>query len=200
MPPEKQERIRNAAFREFAEHGFEQASTNRIVKEAGIGKGMLFYYFASKKELFYYLIGYGVNFVRREYLDKLDVNERDFIKKCKQAVQAKMAAIAKNQYVFTFLGALYLEQASLPPELAAMLREEMRAARVKLYANIDLSLFREDVAPEITIKLIKWSIDGIEKEIVDGLQGKKLTAIDLRSYDLSQFNSYLAVLKKIFYK
>ena len=41
---------------EFATHGYENSSTNRIVKECGISKGSLFKYFKSKEELYFYLI------------------------------------------------------------------------------------------------------------------------------------------------
>ena len=34
----------NAALREFAEYGYEQASTNRIAKEAGLSKPLMFHY------------------------------------------------------------------------------------------------------------------------------------------------------------
>ncbi|MER2064628.1 MAG: helix-turn-helix domain-containing protein, partial [Alkalibacterium sp.] len=52
----KQEKILNAAFQEFSDKGYQQASTNRIAKQAGIGKGTLFYYFGNKEKLFQYLI------------------------------------------------------------------------------------------------------------------------------------------------
>ena len=49
LPDGKRQRILDAAIREFAEHGYDKASTNSIVKEAGIAKGLLFHYFGSKK-------------------------------------------------------------------------------------------------------------------------------------------------------
>jgi len=39
---EKQEHILDAAMKEFAQKGFENASTNEIVKEAGISKGLFY--------------------------------------------------------------------------------------------------------------------------------------------------------------
>ena len=39
---EKQDRIINAAIKEFAQKGYDKASTNEIVKEAGISKGLLY--------------------------------------------------------------------------------------------------------------------------------------------------------------
>ena len=54
---EKQDRILNAAIKEFAQKGYDSASTNEIVKEAGISKGLLFHYFKIKSSYFsFYLI------------------------------------------------------------------------------------------------------------------------------------------------
>ena len=58
LKPEKQERILEAAIKEFADKGFEKASTNEIVKEAGISKGILFHYFQNKKKLFLFVFDY----------------------------------------------------------------------------------------------------------------------------------------------
>ena len=58
LNPEKKERIINAALKEFAQNGYEKASTNEIIKEAEIAKGSLFNYFNSKKELYLFLLDY----------------------------------------------------------------------------------------------------------------------------------------------
>jgi hypothetical protein len=42
LPKEKQQQIVQASLREFAEHGYDLASTNRIVEEAKISKGVVF--------------------------------------------------------------------------------------------------------------------------------------------------------------
>jgi AcrR family transcriptional regulator len=52
LAPERRERILAAARREFAEHGFEGASYNRIIERAGASKGAMYYYFADKADLF----------------------------------------------------------------------------------------------------------------------------------------------------
>lgn len=58
LEPDKRERIINAALNEFARNGYGKASTNEIIKEAGISKGSLFNYFNNKKELYLFLLGY----------------------------------------------------------------------------------------------------------------------------------------------
>ena len=62
---------------EFARYGYEQASTNRIVQAAGIGKGMLFHYFKSKLDLFRYLVDYSLRYVRERYMVQVDWREPD---------------------------------------------------------------------------------------------------------------------------
>lgn len=52
LEPERREAILSAAGEEFAAHGYAAASLNRIIDEAGISKGSLYYYFDDKADLF----------------------------------------------------------------------------------------------------------------------------------------------------
>ncbi len=65
--PADRERIVAASLGEFAEHGYDQASTNRIVGAAAISKGVLFKYFADKASLFEYVADVSL----RDYLRDL---------------------------------------------------------------------------------------------------------------------------------
>ncbi len=53
---EKQERIIHACIDEFAEVGYDMASTNRIAKKAGIAKGSIFKYFGNKEHMFRHIV------------------------------------------------------------------------------------------------------------------------------------------------
>lgn len=57
---EKVHRIIDYGFKEFSENDFEKASTNNIVKQANISRGLLYYYFKDKRELYDYLVEYSV--------------------------------------------------------------------------------------------------------------------------------------------
>ena len=52
LDAEKQEAILEVAEQEFAEHGFDKASFNRIIAAAGVSKGAMYYYFDDKADLF----------------------------------------------------------------------------------------------------------------------------------------------------
>src|SRR5690606_12120191 len=49
---DQQQAILGAALEEFASHGFNEASLNRIIDAAGISKGSMYYYFERKEDLF----------------------------------------------------------------------------------------------------------------------------------------------------
>jgi AcrR family transcriptional regulator len=51
VDPEKKAKLIAAATREFAAHGYELASINQIIEDAGLSKGSVYYYFEDKLDL-----------------------------------------------------------------------------------------------------------------------------------------------------
>ena len=58
LPKQKRETITQVAIDEFANHGFDKASINRIVEGAHIAKGSFYQYFKDKKDLYIYFLYY----------------------------------------------------------------------------------------------------------------------------------------------
>lgn len=52
LSPERRAVLLEAAAAEFAAHGFEAASFNRIIERAGTSKGAIYYYFEDKADLY----------------------------------------------------------------------------------------------------------------------------------------------------
>ena len=50
----------------FSKFSFVEARTDLIVREAGISKGLLFYYFGSKKNFYLYLLNYAVDLLTKD--------------------------------------------------------------------------------------------------------------------------------------
>ena len=197
---EKRKIILDAALEEFADYSYEYASTNRIVKKANIGKGMLFYYFISKKELFNYLVEYGLDCIVDDYLNKIDGDEPDFIKRYKQAAIAKMKVYAENPYVFNFCATLYLnEYPELEEELKERIFEIKNNGFAKMFHNIDKDLFRDDIDSEQVMRLINLTLYGYEMELTNSLKGKKLSSMNFDS-EWDEFDELLDLLRKIYYK
>ena len=53
---DKKKKLLDASFKEFSSYNFNDASINRIIKEAGISRGSFYMYFEDKKDLYFYLL------------------------------------------------------------------------------------------------------------------------------------------------
>jgi AcrR family transcriptional regulator len=60
LPLEKRERLMELAAQEFALHGFDDASVNRILETLQMSKGAAYYYFEDKVDLFFTVIQYCI--------------------------------------------------------------------------------------------------------------------------------------------
>ena len=72
---ETKRRILEAAEAVFLEHGYQGASVSRITERAGVGQGTFYLYYSSKEQLFMEIFIDENTRMKRELLDKLDLNE-----------------------------------------------------------------------------------------------------------------------------
>ncbi len=58
LPAKRQREILSIAAEEFAKHGFQGTSYNRLLERAGIGKSSAYYYFEDKQDLFLTIVAH----------------------------------------------------------------------------------------------------------------------------------------------
>ena len=87
---EKVKRIVNSALEEFSKNDFDKASTNNIVKGAGISRGLLYHYFKDKQDLYDFLIDFAIEIVMKALEEKAIWEEGDLLEKIKQAAIIKI--------------------------------------------------------------------------------------------------------------
>lgn len=94
---EKQDQVFHAAVEEFAEHGYDAASMNTLVRRAGISKGSLFTYFRSKAGLFQAVVDRAAGRIRQD-LRHLRDSSRDqpFSRRLEALVRAGFAFIDQH--------------------------------------------------------------------------------------------------------
>jgi TetR/AcrR family transcriptional regulator len=197
---EKRDRIINAAIKEFAQKGYDNASTNEIVKEASISKGLLFHYFKNKKQLFFFLFDYCYNVVADEFYKKVDLTEIDFFKRIRQAVQIKTELQAQYPDILTFIQeAVMQDSAEIKVELDKKI-QELTAVNINIvYEGIDLSKFRDDVDVQKILKIIAWTFEKMSDEEL--LKAKMVPnhKIDYEKVYM-EAEEYFEILIKCFYK
>ena len=200
LNPEKQERILNASLKEFAQKGYTNASTNEIVKSAGISKGLLFHYFSNKKELYLFLYNHFVDVLMEELFNELDFTERDIFERLKSLMILKNRLMARHPEVFNFMMSASMEASEEVKEaLNNASTELMNTSFGRLFDNIDLAKFREGTDIPRTINIIMWTLEGFSNQELE--KAKKLNK-EFLDFDeaFKEAEVYIDMLKKSFYK
>jgi TetR/AcrR family transcriptional regulator len=199
LEPDKQEKIINAAMKEFADKGYAQASTNEIVREAGISKGLLFHYFSNKKQLFFFLYDSAIEIATDRFFAGIDPNETDFFTLIRQIVESKLNILTKYPEIFNFLEQAYEESSpEVKPEL------EKRNAKVisnnlqKIFEKVDLSKFKANIDLQKAISMVSWVSEGMLNEAIKRSRFLK-QKVDFARL-LADFKTYEELLKECLYK
>jgi AcrR family transcriptional regulator len=132
LPREQQQAILCAALDEFAAHGFNAASLNRIIDAAGISKGSFYYYFDGKEDLYVH--------VARLELDRLFAVSGPFPVPAARDPDTFWSTL--EDYYARIMGAL--EKA---PRLAALARD---------WALVSTSPALEQAQKEMEAALLPW--------------------------------------------
>lgn len=182
LPLDKQQRIVAAATREFAANGYQRASMNAIVKEAGIAKGSIYQYFANKEALFLHVFAQFELFVKREVKAQVGRgDEQDFFDHVCGVLQAGMHFVDSNPQAFElYLKILFEQDVPHREELVAQLRLFSAEYFSPLLATArEHGKIRADASTETVIFLLDAVIErflqGYAKPYLDsglGLAGK----------------------------
>ena len=164
LKKEKQDRMINAALKVFALQGYRHASTDDIVREAAISKGLLFHYFESKLGVYNFIYDYSVRYMNLELRSTVDSKERDLFEVLKQTECARMHAMRGYPYMQQFLNRSMSEDVSE----ALLAIEEKRGALEETYqginAQIDYSILPPGVDGEKLRKMLDFTVKGLMTE------------------------------------
>jgi len=200
---EKQERILNAAMKEFL-IGFKKASTDNIVRDAGISKGLLFHYFGTKEKLYNFLIDYAVDTIRHEYIDLVNVMLPDLLDSIWQTSLLKQDLSLRYPAIFDFLTAAYLnekKQGTLNEKLKSVVHMQQETIE-KIYAYADKSLFRGDICAHEAMKLITLTLHGFAHARLTEADNENPGSFARENYEkyLEELQGILTIFRKTFYK
>ncbi|MFS0862882.1 TetR/AcrR family transcriptional regulator [Fredinandcohnia sp. 179-A 10B2 NHS] len=200
MDQEKQDRIINAATKEFAEKGFSNASTNEIVKQAGISKGLLFHYFKNKKELYVFLYEYYLELMVKDLFGKIDLEEGDIFTKYRSIAWHKFELMKKHPEMFDFVRSGYEEKAlEVKLELQNKNKDIIADSYAKLSSKIDVEKFKGGVEVHKAIQIIFWTLEGFANQKQEQTKDIPLDQLDVEEL-LMEMDSYIDMLRLAFYK
>lgn len=197
---EKEDRIIRAATRVFAESGYEKASTNAIVKEAKISKGILFHYFNSKKELYVSLYEYLSDLFTEKIYEKLDWNEHDIFVTIRSVTLIKFELFSVYPDLINFLTSAFSEEAhEVKDEIEKYKTRMVESSFATLFSNIDTSKFKEGIDVNKSIQVIYWTFEGMANQQQQKAKSRSVAEINQEEV-LAEIDAYIELLKISFYK
>lgn len=164
LKKEKQDRMINAALKVFAVQGYRHGSTDDIVREAAVSKGLLFHYFGSKVGLYQFVYDYSVRYMTLELRSTVDSGETDLFVVIKQMERARMHAMRGYPYMQLFLNRSLSEdsyEALLAVEGKKNVLEEACAS---FDAQIDYTALPEGIDGSKLRKIMDYTIKGLMTE------------------------------------
>ncbi len=190
---EKQDAIINAALMVFAENGYKKASTDVIVKEAGISKGLLFHYFESKKGVYEFVYDYSIKYTMIELNQTVKKDETDFFSIQRMIELTKTRVMKNYPYMQQFLSSVRYET---HPDALKVIKDSEHVvddAYRGIYNKADMSKFKRGVDQKKIISMIGWMSDGfIKDKFREGTP-------DLDEMN-AEFAEYLVMIRDHFYK
>jgi AcrR family transcriptional regulator len=194
LPLEKQSTIINAALDTFGTNGYKKTSVSDIANAAGISKAMIFHYFNSKKELYFYLFNFCVNLIMEEINDKYDTSITDFFERIKMATTLKVAVLKKHPASLSYLNSVYYEtNEEVKDDIASEMSRGDIFRNKYVFDGLDYSKFKEGVDVKLIMKMLMWMSEGFVNP------SRSLQAEDLETV-CKDFYESMNLLKNNLYK
>lgn len=164
LKKEKQDRMINAALKVFALKGYRHASTDDIVKEAAVSKGLLFHYFESKLGVFEFVYEYSVRFMLLELSQAVETDCTDLFDIVKQIELARMRAMKGYPYMQQFLNRTVSEDVSEALLAMEEKRDVLEGAYESIYGCIDFEAYGGEVMGRKLLKMMDLTVKGLMTE------------------------------------
>lgn len=154
----RQEEIIQAAMNVFSKNGFEGSKMEVIAAEAGIGKGTIYGYFSSKRELFEEMICYNIDKYKKE-LSKIVAGQQSFSEKLERLFQYHAGFLDQNLDIFQITSTGKLLSHSMKKRLIKEQESFFELIEEMLKKGISSGEIRKNIDQEIAVLCILGAIN-----------------------------------------
>lgn len=193
LKKEKQDRIINGAMKVFAREGYAHASTDEMVREAQISKGLLFHYFGSKQGLYGFLTDYSVRFMTLELSRSLSGTESDYFVLQEQLLRAWTDAMRQYPFIRMFLAGAEKETAPEAVEQSGTRMNSYRKLMREIEGRYSYSRFLPGVDAHRMTEVVRYTMDALFADTAHMTPGGEEAL-------LKEATAYLALLRGVSYQ
>ena len=162
LKSEKQDRIINASLHVFSVNGFKHASTDTIVSEAGISKGLLFHYFVSKQGLYEFLMDYCVRYMLFE-IGRTVGNEERYFEFQQKLQSAKINILRNYPYMNEFMKKAEADRvAGIAADFAPI--DKYNSSMSSMINSLRMPSLNTGISASQLDNLVNYTINGISAE------------------------------------
>ncbi len=145
---EKKKKLLDASFKEFSLYNFNDASINRIIKEAGISRGSFYMYFIDKKDLYFYLLEQYGEILINNMKNELIKNNGDLFKMFQDNIEESYNSFKHDNINFFKKS---LENITIMEESKRTFGFRDKRLLVELIPNINLDLLNDNAKKHIEV-------------------------------------------------
>ena len=145
---EKKKKLIDASFKEFSLYNFNDASINRIIKEAGISRGSFYMYFEDKKDLYFYLLEQYGEILSNNMKKDLIKNKGDLFKMFQDDIEESYNSFKNNNINFFKKS---LENVTIMEESKRTFGFRDKRLLKELIPNINLELLNDNARRHIEV-------------------------------------------------
>ena len=144
----KKKKLIDASFKEFSLNNFNDASINRIIKEAGISRGSFYMYFEDKKDLYFYLLEQYGEILSNNMKKDLIKNKGDLFKMFQDNIEESYNSF-RNDNINFFKKSL--ENITIMEESKRTFGFRDKRLLKELIPNINLELLNDNAKKHIEV-------------------------------------------------
>lgn len=198
LPVEKKEKILLACMEVFAEKGYEGASTNDIVKKAGISKGILFHYFGNKKNLYLYVLDTALDKVLDKFTAGYRAASADIFERIILTGMLKLKLALEEPLIYKLIYVTFINTTgALKEDVERIYKRLYDMAIPMLYDGLDLSKVRSGVDPQKAISVVLLFMEGLQARYIEEYKNIPADqALNLMDRLMEESIEYMDIIKK----
>ncbi|MCX7708770.1 MAG: TetR/AcrR family transcriptional regulator [Clostridia bacterium] len=197
LDEEKKRRIIEVCIDEFSQNDYKNASTNNIVKNAEISKGILFHYFGNKKMLYLYVFDYVADFLTKIMYGRMVGLSTDFFQRAMETGIMKLGVAHEYPAEYRFLiNAVTHTPEEVKQEIHERYGKMIQEGMALMFQDIDFSKFKKDIDRDKALEVILFAFEGISNKYFKTFQSKTVDEILAGSEALTkEYEDYIKILQ-----
>ena len=195
---EKQNKIIESALLEFSNKSYNEASTNNIVKFAGISKGSLFKYFKSKEDLYLFVLDFSIKELVKDISQAKISLEKDIFETIIKYAEVEFDWHINNPYKYKLINKAFTDENS---SLYKKIMENYQGISDNIYFRLleDIDGKNLKYEKEKISNLVKWILEGFNRDF-SKVKDTGDNLLSLKNEYIKELRTYIEIIKEITYR